>query len=116
MFNLFGGGDRDDRGHDERVERVADELDRNPLFDVTGADHTDNFEDPPLRNGRRADVEAQGPFRKVGIEVDSSNQMGSHDRDQMDDLREYDRQNSDYTVERLGPSDSLFDDPLDDLL
>lgn len=114
MFNLFGdGGDRDGLGHDERVERIASEIDSNPLYEVTGADHTSQFEDPPLRNGRRADVEARGPFGTIGIEVDSSDSMSSHDQNQMEDLREYDRQNPNYSVDRLGPSDNVFEDPFD---
>jgi len=82
---MFGFGDSDD-GHDERVEEQAQRLDALGYTDIH-ADHTSEYPDPEMRNGRIADVTADSPFGSDPVvEIDSGQGSSEHAQEQLDDL------------------------------
>lgn len=76
MFNIFNSSIEKQDSHNEAVEDLAEDLHKAGM-DVK-ADHTDEFEDPDLINGRRPDVTAEGPFgRKIVKEVEHRENRGN---------------------------------------
>ena len=107
--SLFGEGDRNRSKHNRRTESLAERIEDRPGWDITGVDRTDLWPDPPSRNGRIVDIKARGPDgRTHGFEVDSTQELSGHDRDQMRDLNRYAHSHRNYEdVTRLGPEDDL---------
>lgn len=94
MFNIFGSSREKRRSHNEAVEDTAERLERMGFDDVR-ADHTSDFPDTEERNGRRADVSAEGPFgQEILREVEHVDNRGSErSRSQRRDLQEVEDEN-----------------------
>ena len=71
------------RSHRRANNRRIRELERNPLWDVTHADHTDDYPEPDLINGHIPDYRAESIFGEVLLgETERCGDNSRHSRDQ----------------------------------
>lgn len=78
-------------GHDDAVEIELDEYELNPFVQVTAADHTDEYQDPELRNGRQPDIVAETILGTTILDEGETEHgvRTHHSREQINDLQEF---------------------------